>query len=271
MVHAAEPATKRRPLSPFAKEATLLILWALCAFLFFSYLGFGGYIGDFLTNLSFGLFGTLAYLLPILLAFATGFLISNNGSYHSALKTLAGTVLYFTVCSFLGLGDSVFYSEAKILDIYQYCANSKTGGGAVSGEICHLLTPALGSIGTGIFLAIAALLCLLLITQRSLLKWLRRYLKEVYAVSARRHAQWREEREAAENTFSNFPDQAQLQVERKTVNTRRTNRRGRKSGLLRTHEPIWRTAPEIRHGCGESTDSARSDVCIEQRNAPRLL
>lgn len=141
VVHAAEPATKRRPLSPFAKEATLLILWALCAFLFFSYLGFGGYIGDFLTNLSFGLFGTLAYLLPILLAFATGFLISNNGSYHSALKTLAGTVLYFTVCSFLGLGDSVFYSEAKILDIYQYCANSKTGGGAVSGEICHLLIP----------------------------------------------------------------------------------------------------------------------------------
>ena len=273
VVHAAEPATKRRPLSPFAKEATLLILWALCAFLFFSYLGFGGYIGDFLTNLSFGLFGTLAYLLPILLAFASGFLISNNGNYHSALKTLAGTVLYFTVCSFLGLGDSVFYSEAKILDIYQYCANSKTGGGAVSGEICHLLTPALGSIGTGIFLAIAALLCLLLITQRSLLKWLRRYLKEVYAVSARRHAQWREEREAAENTFSNFPDQAQLQVERKTVNTRRTNRREGENQVFsgRTNRS---GAQHRKSGTAavESTDSARSDVCIEQRNVtPSLI
>ena len=80
VVHAAEPATKRRPLSPFAKEATLLILWALCAFLFFSYLGFWGISAIFLQIFLFGLFGTLAYLLPILLAFASGFLISNNGS-----------------------------------------------------------------------------------------------------------------------------------------------------------------------------------------------
>ena len=273
VIHAAEPATKRRLLSPFAKEATLLILWALCAFLFFSYFGFGGYIGDFLTNLSFGLFGTLAYLLPILLAFASGFLVSNHGSYHSVLKTLAGTVLYFTVCSFLGLGDSVFYSEAKILDIYQYCANGKTGGGAVSGEICHLLTPAFGSIGTGIFLTIAALLCLLLITQRSLLKWLRRYLKEVYTASARHHAQWREEREASENTFSNFPDQTQLQVERKTVNTRRANRRECENQVFsgRTN----RSGTQRRKSgtaAAEGTDSARSDVRIEQRNVtPSLI
>ena len=166
-----------------------------------------------------------------------------------------------------------FTQKQKILDIYQYCANSKTGGGAVSGEICHLLTPALGSIGTGIFLAIAALLCLLLITQRSLLKWLRRYLKEVYAVSARRHAQWREEREAAENTFSNFPDQAQLQVERKTVNTRRTNRREGENQVFsgRTNRS---GAQHRKSGTAavESTDSARSDVRIEQRNVtPSLI
>ena len=273
VIHAAEPATKRRLLSPFAKEATLLILWALCAFLFFSYFGFGGYIGDFLTNLSFGLFGTLAYLLPILLAFASGFLVSNHGSYHSVLKTLAGTVLYFTVCSFLGLGDSVFYSEAKILDIYQYCANGKTGGGAISGEICHLLTPAFGSIGTGIFLTIAALLCLLLITQRSLLKWLRRYLKEVYTASARHHAQWREEREASENTFSNFPDQTQLQVERKTVNTRRANRRECENQVF--SERTNRSDTQRRKSgtaTVEGTDSARSDVRIEQHNVtPSLI
>lgn len=271
--YAAEPATKGRPLSPFAKEATLLILWALCAFLFFSYLGFGGYIGDFLTNLSFGLFGALAYLLPILLAFASGFLISNHGSYHSVLKTLAGTVLYFTVCSFLGLGDSVFYSEAKILDIYQYCANGKTGGGAVSGEICHLLTPALGSIGTGIFLTIAALLCLLLITQRSLLKWLRRYLKEVYAASARRRAQWREEREADENAFSNFPDQAQLQVERKPVNTRRTRRQERENqGFSGRADRSGTQRRKSVTAAGEDTTFTRSGVHIEQRDVtPSLI
>ena len=270
MIHADKPATKRRPLSPFAKEATLLILWALCAFLFFSYLGFGGYIGDFLTNLSFGLFGTLAYLLPILLAFASGFLISNHGSYHSVLKTLAGTVLYFTVCSFLGLGDSVFYSEAKILDIYQYCANGKTGGGAISGEICHLLTPALGSIGTGIFLTIAALLCLLLITQRSLLKWLRRCLKEFYAASAARRAQWREEREADENTFSNFPDQAQLQVERKPVNTGRSRRNERENHGFsgHTNRAVTQRRKSDMAAAGD-TDFTR--IHIEQRDVTPSL
>lgn len=271
--YAVEPVANHRTLSPFAKEATLLVLWALCAFLFFSYLGFGGYIGDFLADLSFGHFGTLAYLLPILLAFAAGFLISNHGSYHSVLKTLAGTVLYFTVCSFIGLGDSVFYSEAKILDIYQYCANGKTGGGAISGEICHLLTPALGTIGTGIFLTIAALLCLLLITQRSLLKWLRRYLKEFYAASSARHAQWREERAADENAFSNFPDQGQLQVERKPVNTGRTRRQERENQVF--SERADRHGTRRRRSAtadSEDTASARSVVRIEQRDVtPSLI
>ena len=273
VTHAAEPATKHRSPSPFAKEATLLILWALCAFLFFSHLGFGGYIGDFLANLSFGLFGTLAYLLPVLLAFAAGFLISNHGSYHSVLKTLAGTVLYFTVCSFIGLGDSVFYSEAKILDIYQYCANGKTGGGAVSGELCHLLTPALGSIGTGIFLTIAALLCLLLITQRSLLKWLYGYLKEFYAASSRRRAQWREEREADENAFSNFPDQAQLQVERKPVNTGHTRRQERENQGFsgRTNRSVTQRRKSDM-AAAEDTDFTRRGVRIEQRDVtPSLI
>lgn len=267
------PAKARRILSPFAKEATLLVLWALCTFLFFSYFGFGGYIGNFLSDLSFGLFGSPAYLLPVLLAFAAGFLISNHGSHISVMKTLAGTVLYLAVCSFLGLGDSVFYSEAKIVDIYEYCANSKTGGGAVSGEICHLLTPALGSIGAGIFLTIAALLCLLLITQRSLLKWLRRYLKEFYASSAVRRAQWREEREADENAFSNFPDQAQLQVERKTVNTGRMRRQERENqGFYgRTNRSAAQRRKSVTAG-DEDTSFTRGDVRIEQRDVtPSLI
>ena len=276
VIHAAEPATKRRLLSPFAKEATLPILWALCAFLFFSYFGFGGYIGDFLTNLSFGLFGTLAYLLPNLLCICirfSGFKPREATTPYS--KTLAGTVPYFTVCSFLwDLASSVLLLRSK--DSRHLSVLRKRQNRRRSGQRRNLPPAYPGvRINRNRYFSdhSAALLCLLLITQRSLLKWLRRYLKEVYTASARHHAQWREEREASENTFSNFPDQTQLQVERKTVNTRRANRRECENQVFsgRTN----RSGTQRRKSgtaAAEGTDSARSDVRIEQRNVtPSLI
>ena len=267
-----KPSKKPRIPSPFAKEATLLVLWALCAFLFFSYFGFGGYIGDFLSALSFGLFGSPAYLLPALFAVAAGFLISNHRNHLAVMKTLAAAVLYITICSFIGLGDSVFYSEAKILDIYQYCANGKTGGGAVSGEICHLLTPALGTIGTGIFLTIAVVLCLLLITQRSLLKWLRCHLREFYTTSKERSTQRKEEQTTDRSAFSNFPDPTGLQVERKPVRSGALHTRSKKQPFTSCENAGRRHPAYEKKGESEKAVTAQNSVRIEQRDVvPSLI
>lgn len=236
--------TKAHQISPFAKEAILLVIWALCLFLFFSYFGIGGYIGNFLSNLSFGIFGRLAYLLPILIAVAAAFLTVNHGSSPAVMKTLAAFLFYLTLCSFLGLGDPLYYSEASILDIYEYCVSTKSGGGAIGGEICHLFCPAFGTIGTGIFLTIVLLLCLLLITQRSLLKYLRKHMKQAYEAAKDSSKTYQEERrirreERQEMTsFTDFPESAfdpeHLSIERKPV-ARRQTRGGRKNtGLKHT-------------------------------------
>ena len=198
-----------QPTIPEERTSPLLIqeavLWGIIAvgiFLFISNFGFGGFLGGVLSDVGFGIFGWMAYLFPILLVFFTAFLMSNRGSAIAGVKFVSAVILYLTVCSFFGLARAEEYEWMKVGAIYERSAAYKNGGGAVGGFVCQLLTPALGTVGTGVFLVILSIICVILITQRSIMREMKNQSKKMYRSakesSARRREAYAREREQME-------------------------------------------------------------------------
>ena len=180
------------------------VLWGIIAvgiFLFISNFGFGGFLGGVLSDVGFGIFGWMAYLFPVLLVFFTAFLMSNRGSAIAGVKFVSAVILYLTVCSFFGLARAEEYEWMKVGAIYERSAAYKNGGGAVGGFVCQLLTPALGTVGTGVFLVILSIICVILITQRSIMRGMKNRVKKCTCIkesSARRREAYAREREQME-------------------------------------------------------------------------
>ncbi len=150
-------------------ETILLLVLALCIFMFISFFGVGGYLGALLSDFCFGLFGVLAYLFPPLLFLAVAFWISNYDNSLAGFRFGGCVLLYLSICCFAALIEGEYggvYSAGKL---YARCASLKQGGGVVGETVCHFVVPAIGQIGAGIVFAVFILIALVLITQRSLL------------------------------------------------------------------------------------------------------
>ena len=64
----------------------------------------------------FGIFGTMAYALPVLAFIAIAFGISNQGNRIASMKLTAGIILFFllgVVCSLLFQGGSCIWKALK--------------------------------------------------------------------------------------------------------------------------------------------------------------
>ena len=256
-----QPTISEERTSPLLiQEAVLWGIIAVGIFLFISNFGFGGFLGGVLSDVGFGIFGWMAYLFPILLVFFTAFLMSNRGSAIAGVKFVSAVILYLTVCSFFGLARAEEYEWMKVGAIYERSAAYKNGGGAVGGFVCQLLTPALGTVGTGVFLVILSIICVILITQRSIMRGMKNQSKKMYRSakesSARRREAYAREREQMEQQeltleqmdLSPDPARADAYVPFAEKPEKRRGLFGRKA------EPC--TVIETRRGCIESPEAA---------------
>lgn len=184
--------TEERTSPVLIQEALMWVVIAVGIFLFISYFGFGGFLGTVVSDVSFGVFGWPAYLFPFLLIVSAAFLISNRGSKIAGVKFLSAVGLYLTVCSFFGLAQAEASSALTVSELYERSAAGKSGGGAVGGGICSLLCPALGVVGSGVFLSIFAIICVVLMTQRSILRGVGQQGRKVYASAKESSARRRE-------------------------------------------------------------------------------
>ena len=76
----------------FRTEVILWIIVAVSLLLFISNMGFGGVVGRGVSHILFGLFGLMAYVLPVLLLVGSFFAVSNKGNFHASVKLLAGSI-----------------------------------------------------------------------------------------------------------------------------------------------------------------------------------
>lgn len=178
----------------FRVEVTLWIVVAAALLLFISNLGFGGAVGKTVSGFLFGMFGLMAYVLPVLLLVGSFFAVSNRGNKLAAVKLIAAIVFLVFLCTFMGLAMNG-NDRIHPLDAYTYCAERHTGGGIIGGCLAYYMCQAFGLIGSFIIDIIALIVCMVLITERSALRGMQKGGKKVYESAKESNEKYREYRE----------------------------------------------------------------------------
>lgn len=168
------------------EEILILCTLAVCVFLMISNFGLGGMVGEAVSSVLFGVFGWMAYPVPILLFCAVAFFSSNKGNAHAYIKIGAALVLLLLICTFFELIVNPYMGNKDLLSYYRQASEHHNAGGLLGGCIVTVLCPAIGEVGTYVVTVILAAICVVLITEKSLLKPLGKGGKKVYE-GARKH------------------------------------------------------------------------------------
>ena len=198
----AENKKKQERKQFLIKEIRIWSSLAICIFLLISNFGFGGMVGDAISKFLFGVFGILAYIIPILLFVGIAFGVINIGNRIAYVKLGAGVVLGFMLMLLMELVMNGYTSGTKITMYYEMSRIHKDGGGIIGGCLVHLLCPAIGLVGTYLISIVVCIICLVLITERSFLGGIKKGSEKAYATAKadanRRKERRQEAREARE-------------------------------------------------------------------------
>ena len=179
---------------PFRSEVVLLLILAACIVMLLSNFGFGGFVGEKVSGLCFGLFGVMAYVFPVCFFVGAAFFVSNKENGTALVKIVAGIVFVVFLCLFLELLAGG--AEHNIIRSFAYAVQVKSGGGAVGGLVASLLCPAIGIAGTYVVDVIALIISLVILTERSFLKGVQKGSRKVYETARQDVARRRVGKEA---------------------------------------------------------------------------
>ncbi len=149
------------------KEIALWLALAVCVLLFLSNLGIGGVIGNAVSGFFFGLFGLLAYLLPILLLIGTFFVVSNWGNRIATVKCLAGAAFVIFLATLLELFSHGAQTVGALRAFYE-SRETQSGGGLLGGLLASGLVSGFGLIGAYVITLILMIVSVILITEHAL-------------------------------------------------------------------------------------------------------
>ena len=170
------------PESNIRDEISLIIVLALAVLLFLCNFGVIGPVGDMISSLLFGLFGMLAYAVPVLLFIAIAFRLANRGECVATMKLAAGVVLVFLAGMVLDMmgGASSELTGYDIKAFYEQSSAGKKGGGVLFGSLAYLFHHFLDKTGTILVFIVLAIICIVIITEKSLLRGVKTGSRKVY-------------------------------------------------------------------------------------------
>lgn len=176
-------------------EIMLFVLAAVALILFLCNFGVIGAVGDVISGVMFGLFGLLAYVAPLLIFLMIAFGVSNVGNNIATRKLIAGAIFFLL----LGIIFEFFSTNPaqaetyQITEIYSRCSEKKQGGGVLAGSLAYLSCKLLDTVGTVLLVLVLGIVCLVIVTEKSLISGMAAGGKRVYERS-REDAAWRRER-----------------------------------------------------------------------------
>jgi len=176
-------------------EIFILVTLAVCAFLMISNFGIGGFLGDALSGFLFGVFGILAYIVPILFFVGVTFITSNKGNTLAYIKAGACVMLSLMFCTLFQLVMNEYVPGTELATYYETARMHKDGGGFVGGLFVNLLCPAVGLIGTYLITIVVCIICFVIITEKSFIAGVKKGSEKAYETAKedvkrrREHAQ----------------------------------------------------------------------------------
>ena len=171
---------KNQQTSDLRGEVIILAALAVCILLVLSNFGMGGIVGETVSSVFFGLFGFMAYILPFVLFGVIAFFISNKGNTHAYIKIISGVVLFLVITAILELIFNQYTPGTHVTEYYRASSEHRNAGGFTGGCIISVLCPLIGEVGTYVVLFILAVICIILITEKSLLSPLGRQSRKAY-------------------------------------------------------------------------------------------
>ncbi|MDY5846384.1 MAG: DNA translocase FtsK [Bariatricus sp.] len=143
--------------------ATEILIWvtlAVSILLVISNFGLAGFVGGKIAGVMQNILGWMAYIFPIFLFCSVAFVASNKGNTVAYIKTAATAVLMVQMCVVFQLLDD--------------------RGGVIGKAITDFLVPAIGVAGTYVVVVILMIICIVLITERSILRGVRKGSEKAY-------------------------------------------------------------------------------------------
>ena len=220
---------------------------AICILLFLSNFGIIGVVGNAISAVTFGLFGVLSYVFPIILFLSVAFAISNQGERTAVIKLVAGGIFLLFLAGLIQLisdKDVVSTPVSAFLDGFHFRdGTGRAGGGFFGGIITGIFCPAIGKVGAYVITIIALIISLVLFTGRSAIGGIKKGSKKVYDKTREGTAKARDLRN----------ERRQLRMEKKAeagVSFDTTLKKEEEPDLLAQHVPASDELTEI----GESED-----------------
>ena len=178
--------------NPLKNEIIVWVSLAVCILLMISNFGLGGFVGDALSSVLFGLFGVIAYIIPILAFVGIAFVLSNKGNSSAYIKAIAGVILGCMVCTISQLINE-YVEGTSIVSYYKMSSMHHDGGGILGGVFVSVLCPALGIIGTWVVVIVLSMICLVLITEKAIFASIQKGGKKAYESAKEERVRRKEE------------------------------------------------------------------------------
>lgn len=154
-------------------EVMLITILAAAIFVFLCVSGIiHGTASESIKNIMFGLFGLLAYVMPIIVFLGFAFSISNKGNTVATVKLVSTVILVFLlgILSYMIKGQETEISKEMLFkDLYITSAESHAGGGVIFGSLAHALYHFIGMGGTLFLVIVLGIICFVFITEKSFL------------------------------------------------------------------------------------------------------
>lgn len=264
-------------------EVMLIVIFAMAIFAFFCVTGLiHGTAANGIRDIMFGLFGFLAYVVPVILFLGFAFGISNRGNTVAVVKLVSCVVLVFLIgiLAFLIMKQNDLIGESVVKDLYQSSKDKRGGGGVLFGLIGYGLYQLIGFGGTLFAVLVLAIISIVFITEKSFLSGVKKggaYLIESAREDAIRMREYREalrEEYDDEEDFEDYEDEEEYEEElppkRQRVNKSRQSVRSMERVPKEVVEEKKRRADKKTRGVISSTaitlkaekssDSIRQDI-----------
>lgn len=153
--------------SAFHDEITLVVTLVVSILLMLANFRMGGFVGNAVSKLFKGIFGTIAYVVPVAAFVMVAFHISNRGNKKATRKLITGSALLLTLISFFQMLTKQY--DLKLFDFYTYGVEHELSGGIIGGILCKMLTSLFGAIGTYVILIAIFLICFMMFTGKTII------------------------------------------------------------------------------------------------------
>ncbi len=212
---------KQQEVNKMKSEMIVLIVATIALLLFLSNFGIIGVVGNEISKFMFGCMGFIAYFFPLVAVLASAFYHINKESRFAMRKLMAGISLFVILGIILSIfaepmKDIALSSDSlgqKLGSFYINSSAHKNGGGILLSAIGYGLVVCFDTIGTIIVLFLLAIICIVFLTQKSLLRGIKQGGERAYQTAKEESVRHKERASVRREQLEQAREQARIEQE----------------------------------------------------------